>query len=171
MVKETQKAKIERLEKEIWDYKVLVSKLQNEIYDMQDKAEDIFINSPTYQQLTKRVEVLERENKILKGQLEHKEKVHKLNSEKPKNERGAGRKPKFLEVEVATMHMYRLQGKTIKEIAEIYDCSVGLVHKLINEKETTDKKEYTEEDKKRINALRKGLRELGHNHSLTKDME
>ncbi|WP_418223774.1 hypothetical protein [Clostridium isatidis] len=29
--------------------------------------------------------------------------------------------------------MYRLQGKTIKEISERYKCSVGLVHKIINE--------------------------------------
>jgi len=31
------------------------------------------------------------------------------------------------------MRMYRFQGKTIKEIAEIYGCSVGLVHKLVKE--------------------------------------
>lgn len=29
--------------------------------------------------------------------------------------------------------MYRLQGKSIREIARIYECSVGLIHKLINE--------------------------------------
>ena len=30
--------------------------------------------------------------------------------------------------------MYRFQGKTIKEIAEMFKCSTGLVHKIINEK-------------------------------------
>ena len=29
--------------------------------------------------------------------------------------------------------MYRIQGKTIKEISEVYKFSVGLVHKIINE--------------------------------------
>ncbi len=54
---------------------------------------------------------------------------------KPKihNERGAGRKERFSDQEKEMMKMYRIQGKTIKEIAEIYSCSVGLVHKLIEE--------------------------------------
>nr|WP_308545444.1 hypothetical protein [uncultured Lachnoclostridium sp.] len=31
------------------------------------------------------------------------------------------------------IRMYRIQGKTIKEIAQMYSCSVGLIHKIINE--------------------------------------
>ena len=50
------------------------------------------------------------------------------------NSRGAGRKARFTDEEKETMKMYRLQGLTIKEIATMYECSVGLVHKLINEK-------------------------------------
>lgn len=133
MPKETQKAKIERLEKEIWDYKVLVSKLQTEIYDMQDKAEDSFINSPTYTQLLKKIELLEKKNKNLEEGIAHNEKIQKLKNEKKHNERGAGRKIKFTDAERKTMHLYRMQGKTIKEIAETYDCSVGLVHKILNQ--------------------------------------
>lgn len=133
MPKETQKAKIERLEKEIWDYKVLVSKLQKEIYSMQDKAEDSFENSPTYTQLLKKIELLEKKNKNLEDKMAHNEKIQKLKSEKKHNERGAGRKIKFTDVERKTMHLYRMQGKTIKEIAETYDCSVGLVHKILNQ--------------------------------------
>ena len=85
-------------------------------------------------------------NKILKDENEKlKEEIHKLKNEneqlkkatkvhKLKNERGAGRNNKFNEHDVENIKMYRLQGKTIKEIAEIYSCSVGLIHKLINEK-------------------------------------
>ena len=51
------------------------------------------------------------------------------------NERGAGRKSRFTIQEKETMKLYRIQGKTIKEIAEMYSCSVGLVHKIINENE------------------------------------
>lgn len=44
MARETQKQIIERLEKELWDYKVMVSKLQGEIYDIQYKSEESFTN-------------------------------------------------------------------------------------------------------------------------------
>lgn len=136
MAKETQKAKIERLEKELWDYKVLVSKLQREIYDMQDKADDEFENSPTYQQMSKKIKSLELEKQCLKGTIEHDKKVHELISEnRPHNERGAGRKERFNDQEKGTMKMYRIQEKSFREIAEIFNCSVGTVHKIINEKQ------------------------------------
>lgn len=135
MAKETQKDKIERLEKELWDYKVLVSKLQREIYEMQDKADDEFENSPTYQQMSKKIKSLELEKQCLKGTIEHDKKVHELISEnRPHNERGAGRKARFTDQEKGAMKMYRIQEKSFREIAEIFNCSVGTVHKIINEK-------------------------------------
>lgn len=60
--------------------------------------------------------------------------LSKNSKSKPKNERGAGRKQKFNDADIENIKIYRLQKKTIKEIAEIYSCSVGLIHKLINEK-------------------------------------
>lgn len=51
--------------------------------------------------------------------------IHKRN--KP------GRSRKFNDNDVESMKFYRLQGKSYKEIASIFKCSVGLVHKLINE--------------------------------------
>lgn len=50
------------------------------------------------------------------------------------NERGAGRKERLSDVEKESIKMYRLQGKTIKELSVMYSCSVGLIHKIINEK-------------------------------------
>lgn len=135
MARETQKQVIERLQKEIWDYKVLVSKLQNEIYEMQDKAEDSFLNSPTHEQLLKKIELLEKKNNNLEKKLNKVDKLDKANKSKSKNERGAGRKRKFTDVERQTMQLYRMQGQTIKEIAETYDCSVGLVHKILNQQD------------------------------------
>ena len=135
MAKEIQKSKIERLEKELWDYKVLVSKLQREIYEMQDKADDEFENSPTYQQMSKKIKSLELEKQCLKGTIEHDKKVHELISEnRSHNERGAGRKARFTDQEKGAMKMYRIQEKSFREIAEIFSCSVGTVHKIINEK-------------------------------------
>ena len=81
---------------------------------------------------------------LLKENLELKLKNNKLNEEikelkssdkvqKIKNERGAGRKEKFTVEEVKIIKDYRAEGKSYKAIAEIMKCSVGLVHKLINE--------------------------------------
>ena len=44
-----------------------------------------------------------------------------------------GRKPKFTPEERESMKMYRLQGLTIEEIAEMFKCSVGLVYNVISE--------------------------------------
>ena len=80
------------------------------------------------QQLKDEIQQLKDENKLLKSTKRPIDlKIH--------NERGAGRKSRFTIQEKETMKLYRIQGKTIKEIAEIYSCSVGLVHKIINENE------------------------------------
>lgn len=80
------------------------------------------------QQLKDEIQKLKDENKLLKS-------TKKPIDLKIHNERGAGRKSKFTIQEKETMKLYRIQGKTIKEIAEMYSCSVGLVHKIINENE------------------------------------
>ena len=80
------------------------------------------------QQLKDEIQKLKDENKLLKSTKRPIDlKIH--------NERGAGRKSRFTIQEKETMKLYRIQGKTIKEIAEMYSCSVGLVHKIINENE------------------------------------
>ena len=68
-----------------------------------------------------RIQELEKELSELKG-------VQKI-----KNERNAGRKKKFTKDEIATIDMLHLQGKSIRAIAKEMNCSVGLVHKLLNE--------------------------------------
>ena len=50
------------------------------------------------------------------------------------NARGAGRKAKFTDKKIEEIRRLREDGNTIKEIANRYNCSVGLIHKLINEK-------------------------------------
>ena len=49
------------------------------------------------------------------------------------NERGAGRKQQFGDAHKVAMKAYHVNGVSIREIAKIYGCSVGTVHKLINE--------------------------------------
>jgi DNA invertase Pin-like site-specific DNA recombinase len=70
--------------------------------------------------LEKRIKELEKENEELKLQLNKRKKV--------------GRKQKLKEHEIETMKFYRFQGQTYKDIATLFDCSVGLVHKVLNKK-------------------------------------
>ena len=55
------------------------------------------------------------------------EEIHKL-----KNERGAGRKPKLSDKKDEIKQL-RNEGMKIQELANKYGCSVGKIHKLINE--------------------------------------
>lgn len=80
------------------------------------------------QKLKDEIQKLKYENELLKS-------TRGPINLKIRNERGAGRKSRFTIQEKETMKLYRIQGKTIKEIAEMYSCSVGLVHKIINENE------------------------------------
>ena len=155
MARETQKAKIERLEKEIEMWRELCSKMQKELSEFKELADDSYEKSSTYIQQCKRIELLEEQNEAYRLSVEHEKKMRKavvdnyepeierLNEEVQKlksenkvrthNERGAGRKSIFTEQEKESIRMYRLQGKTIKELAEMFSCSVGIIHKLIHE--------------------------------------
>ena len=155
MARETHKAKIERLEKEIEMWRELCSKMQKELSEFKELADDSYEKSSTYIQQCKRIELLEEQNEAYRLSVEHEKKMRKalvdnyepeierLNEEVQKlksenkvrthNERGAGRKSIFTEQEKESIRMYRLQGKTIKELAEMFSCSVGIIHKLIHE--------------------------------------
>lgn len=242
MAKETQKEKIERLEKQLDNANSIIQKLNNEISEMIDKADNSFENSSTYKQMEKHIKDLELKLKVSNDSVEHNKKMYntelkrnsdlikeiqKLKNEdytledikeleqkvknaqknsdkwhkeyfnkdmqykelekkykeleeqlkefknikkqlkisnevikkmakeiqelknekeiykndnntitviKKHNERGAGRKARFTDEQIKEIKQYRANGKTIKEIAEMFKCSVGLIHKLINEK-------------------------------------
>ena len=118
MARETQKAKIERLENELKQKEKIIKELLAK--DL-EKDEELKNAEKRYQNLIK----------------DCKKDIPKLknnnNAQKIRNERGAGRKSRFTDTETDTIKLYRLQGKTIREIAETFNCSVGLVHKIINE--------------------------------------
>ena len=50
-----------------------------------------------------------------------------------KNERGAGRRKKFNTEQVNAILEARDEGKSIRSLAKEFNCSIGLIHKLINE--------------------------------------
>lgn len=43
-----------------------------------------------------------------------------------------GRKERFTDQEKEMIRMYRFQGQTITELAKSFNCSRGLIHKVIN---------------------------------------
>ena len=155
MARETQKERIEKLEQLLNNANATIERQNKQIDSMIDKADDGFENSVTYKQMLKQIEDLELKLKVANESIEHnrnmynaeskknyelikeieqlkKDNIHKLNNEKIHNERGAGRKEKFTKEQKEQIKRLRADGKTIKEIAEIFKCSVGLVHKIIN---------------------------------------
>lgn len=76
------------------------------------------------QKLKNEIQKLKNENEIMKNN----NNCHKLI-----NERGAGRKSKFTPETIKDIIWYRENGRTISQLAKMYDCSTGLIHKLINE--------------------------------------
>ena len=152
MAKETQKAKIERLESELAQAHKVIQEQNDYINKMHASANDSFDNSNDKKQLEDKIKRLEMKlqsaeraqkhiEKLAKARDEHlqelQEQIKQLqtgaNIHKIKNERGAGRKQKFTDAEIQAIKMYRLQGKSYRAIADMFGCSVGLVHKIINE--------------------------------------
>lgn len=56
----------------------------------------------------------------------------KLKVQKIKNERNAGRKQKFTSKQIQEIKQLREENKSIREIAKQFECSVGLVHKIVS---------------------------------------
>lgn len=150
MAKETQKAKIERVERELLErdnkikdlYKLIDENIAT-ICDMQNKADKEFANSPHRKQLEEKLFIAETKlrqahdkTNMFESRIAAREKeIQELKSEKKntKNDRGAGRKAK-LEDKKDEIKQLRLGGAKINELAAKYKCSVGLIHKIINEK-------------------------------------
>lgn len=111
----TLKGEIQELNSTISEYKAkeyysdaaLVEKLKNKLW----KIENDFPSAAKVEMLEKKIAELEEKLKSSSG----------------------GRPPKFSDQDRETMKMYRLQGKSIRQIAKIFECSTGLVHKIINE--------------------------------------
>lgn len=74
----------------------------------------------------------ELKDKDFKRTLEDLEKLKK--NSLMHNARGAGRKSKFTDSQINEIKKLRANGDTIKDIANKYNCSVGLIHKIINKR-------------------------------------
>lgn len=154
VVKETMKVKIKRLEDEKKADLDLIQKLNQEILSMQEKADQAFENSTYKKQLEQqlafeadrakvyknRTEQEETRNNALRNQiqeLDHENKRLKAElstikakpSERPHNERNAGRKPRITQKQIAEIQMLRAQGMTLQAIQKEMKMSYGLVQK------------------------------------------
>ena len=48
------------------------------------------------------------------------------------NNRNAGRKSIFTDYDIEVIKVYRVQGHTIKQLATMFNCSVGTIHKILS---------------------------------------
>lgn len=151
MARETKEQMRERFEQQNEELYKYIQKLM-------ENGENSFLNSPTYNQMQREIEMLKAAAKVdelaikngrelrgrqaaiienLQNELKQaKDEIKALKEQQPikvHNERGAGRKPRFKAAEVNKIKRMYSKGKSMREIAEIMGCSVGLIHKLINE--------------------------------------
>lgn len=116
-----------KLEDDIKKLKSNNQKLINENQRLKDENRQLLDkNTSKWEEETKLINHLKDENDQLKSQVGKPVIKH--------NERGAGRKDRFTLREKETIKMYRMQGKKLNEIADMFGCSIGLIHKIINEK-------------------------------------
>ena len=82
---------------------------------------------------TLQTKINELESQIQSLKLENSKLQNKIECSTIKNERGAGRKKKFTTDQVNDILKARNEGKSIRLLAKEFNCSIGLIHKLINE--------------------------------------
>lgn len=141
-MRETQKTKIERLEAENLTLKAELSALYEKYNALLANADNAAITSPAYQQLqrdllvqSEAAKLYQRKfaacEKIRYQQAAEIEKFHKLIDEQNnKNSRHTGRKPRLTESQIQEILTFRKEGKTIRQIAQHFDCSIGLISKI-----------------------------------------
>lgn len=147
---ETQNGKIQRLEQTVKEKDELIAdlmrqndKLYQTIYEKNQDADESFLQSPHYHQITLELETTkialqttEHRFKLLEERLQARERyIEKLetttsNQLSVKNERGAGRKAKLTTEQVENLKEDRNSGMTLVQLKEKYKCSYGLVQKI-----------------------------------------
>lgn len=78
------------------------------------------------------VQTLQFENdKIIKENKELKKQLNKKYN--------AGRKKKLTDMEIESIKMYRIQGISMRELAKMFNCSIGTIHNIVKENEKLEK--------------------------------
>lgn len=138
--------KIKELEEELRNARIEIERYKGNVYYNYMETDAYKLNVSQLERLEKENKELKADNKKLKAENkktkeELKEKnieIQKLKNEKDqlvdpvRNARGAGRKTK-LDDKKYEIKQLRSKGMKIAELAAKYNCSVGKIHKLINE--------------------------------------
>lgn len=130
-------AEYEKLERH--SEKIERKKYQSRYHDAQTQlVSDYNSYKKTEEELNKKIEKLRKENfELLAIKFEYelqKEKFERgYGVQKIKNERRAGRKKKFSDDKVQEILKAREKNKSIRAIAKEFNCSIGLVQKIISE--------------------------------------
>lgn len=119
---------IDKLEGDIYYYRNYTNSLEKRIEKTEEDKKFYYKEMVSYRE--ERAELADK----LFNREEREEVKRKKEQLQKHNERGAGRKNKFNKEQVKQIQAAREQGKSIRAIAEEFNCSVGLIHKLINEK-------------------------------------
>lgn len=142
---------IAELEVKVKEYMNIINDRNKQIEHMENVANDSFENSTEYKRMNNEIEYLKivikgheisnkekevtikKQSNTIQKLLKDNEELKRNTIQKLKNERGAGRKSRFKNEDIELIKNLRLEGKSYKVIALEMGCSVGLVHKLINE--------------------------------------
>lgn len=112
------------IDKKYFDYNIdiLFKYHEKELIEMYDRFETL-------------IDKLDKANWLIIGLRAENERLSELNRMRSliKNERNAGRKNKFDNNKINEILKARQEGKSIRAIAKEFGCSIGLIHKLINE--------------------------------------
>lgn len=132
-----------KLKVEIGTLKSEIEKLQETITDFESSSTDNYFKSPQYKNMRKQLEnyqdfylmhkFSDNEIKKLTDRIKELENHIEELTDKQNKKHPGGRPPKFSAQDKAIIRKYRLEGKKIKELAEMFNCSVGIIHKLVNE--------------------------------------
>lgn len=125
-----------KLKAEIGTLKSEIERLQETIKDFESSSTDNYLKSPQYKSMRNQLENYQDfylMHKFCDSEIKNlKDRVKELTDKQNKKHPG-GRPPKFSDQDKTIIKKYRLQGKKIKELAEMFNCSVGVIHKLVNE--------------------------------------
>lgn len=128
----------EKLKKTKDRHKLIIDEMNKKLADAEM---NLRIEQKAYKEIVNKAKALDtvgadtiKENRELKDKLEKLEKEleeYKYKEEENKMRNKGGRPSKLSELEIESIKMYRIQGISIRELAKMFNCSIGTIHNII----------------------------------------